>query len=58
VWGVLIALIWGLVMGGLGMLGAVLSYAKRHPGVLIHAAFEFGLDEPESAGGAENAAKP
>jgi hypothetical protein len=48
-WGLLAALLWGAVMGGLGTLGAVLAYAKRHPGLLIRAAFEYGLDQPESA---------
>ena len=43
-WGALVVLVFGVVMGGLGMLGAVLTYAKRHPGLLIHAAFEYGLD--------------
>jgi len=48
-WGLMVALVWGLVMGGLGTLGAVLAYARRHPGLLIHAGFEFGLDRREAA---------
>ncbi|MEY9913625.1 hypothetical protein ABIA35_009898 [Catenulispora sp. MAP12-49] len=43
-WGALAALACGAVIGGLGTLNAVLAYAKRHPGLLIHAAFEYGLD--------------
>jgi hypothetical protein len=50
VWGLLAAVVWGIVMGGLGTLGVVLVYAKHHPGVLIHAAFEYGLDRSDPAG--------
>lgn len=50
-WGALAALACGAVIGGLGTLNAVLAYAKRHPGLLIHAAFEFGLDQPGSEDG-------
>ena len=57
-WGLLATLIWGIAMGGLGMLGAVLAYAKRHPGLLINAAFEYGLDDPESADGTKPAPHP
>jgi hypothetical protein len=58
VWGALAALACGVVMGGLGTLGAVLAYAKRHPGLLIHAAFQYGLDEPGSAEGAKATPQP
>lgn len=58
-WGLLATLIWGIVMGGLGTLGAVLAYAKRHPGLLIHAAFEYGLDDdPEPADGPNATPRP
>jgi hypothetical protein len=58
VWGALAALACGVVMGGLGTLSAVLAYAKRHPGLLIHAAFEYGLDEQESADGTRATPQP
>ncbi|MBS2536172.1 hypothetical protein KGQ20_25745 [Catenulispora sp. NF23] len=54
-WGVLAALVCGLVLGGLGTLGAVLAYAKRHPGLLVEAAFEYGLDRPEAGDSAKTA---
>lgn len=54
-WGALVALACGVVLGGLGPLGAVVAYAKRHPGLLIHAAFEYGLDQPETGDGAKAA---
>ena len=54
-WGALVVLAFGVVMGGLGMLGAVLTYAKRHPGLLIHAAFEYGLDQSETGDRAKTA---
>ena len=57
-WGALAALACGVVMGGLGTLGAVLAYAKRHPGLLIHAAFEYGLDEPGPADGTRTTPQP
>jgi len=57
-WGVLAALVCGVVMGGLGTLGATLAYAKRHPGLLIQAAFEYGLDEPGSAEGTKATPQP
>lgn len=42
-WGLLAAIVWGVVMGGLGTLGAVLTYAKRHPRFLSRPPSNTGL---------------
>lgn len=57
-WGTLATLACGVMIGGLGTLAAVLAYAERHPGLLIHAAFEYGPAEPGSVDGTRGTPEP